>query len=127
MTKYADEEGMYKDVPRNRIIAYWKVGERTPRVFLEGMEKGKKGKGAAAASQAAKMATQIPVAPIAPQASQAAPPPLPPQVAPSALGSAMPPPGAQTVRMSPPCSICGTVVPMSEFGAHVAACAAAQG
>jgi hypothetical protein len=117
VSEYSDDDGAYKGVRRNRITKYAKVGEMAPGLEPEGA-KQKKGKGAAAASQMAKMATQVPSAPVASQApTQVVPPP----------GPAMPPPGAQVVRMSPPCSICGTVVPMNEFGAHVAACAAAQG
>ena len=117
VSEYADDDGPYKGVPRNRITKYAKVGEMVPGLE-EGQAKAKKGKGAAAASQAAKIAAQVPQAPtpMAPPVQVASPPP----------GPTMPPLGAQPIRMSPPCSICGAVVPMSEFGTHVAACAAAQ-
>lgn len=123
VTMQIEKEGDYKGTPRNRLNAFYKVGERSV-----GLEQGSKGPAAAAAGA-------VPAAPVAPAPAVPTPvapvAPTPP-LAPAVPAAPAPPatPAAPATPVAAPavggavlkCTICNSDVPVAEFKAHVDEC-----
>jgi len=153
VSKYEEKDGEYKGTLRNRIGAFWKIGERQPGIDTE---TGGKGPAASAGAGmppvgAPPMSGQPQVAGAPQQAPQPTPQPAPattpaPSAPPAApthagppVGSSAPPvqqvPVGSTPPMQPgggqvqtvPCGICGQMVEVTQLTEHVQKCAAGQG
>lgn len=121
VSKYEEKSGEYAGSIRNRIGAFWKVGEKQPQI-------GAVVKSPAAVAQPVVQAPQGAPAPLVEQATQTVGSVAPPPPTTGATTPASPPPPSNaTAPQGQPmlnCSICGQNIPSNEFAAHVQQCAA---
>lgn len=118
VTMTIEKGGDYAGTPRNRLNAFYKIGERA--VGLQDKAK----------SPAAAAAGAVPTAPIVPTPPTPAAPPIPaapsvPVAPPAAPAPPAPPVATPTTGVAGAmlkCTICNTDVPVAEFKAHVDEC-----